>query len=100
MVHAKAAQAAEAGAFRDELWSLFSEHVYEESEGLDEFNFDVNAPEAPHSPILIPLDIAFADWDPVGRPDRLLDTYYSRTFGELVDYVEDLLGAGEDDGQE
>jgi hypothetical protein len=33
-------------------------------------------------------------------PDRLLDTYYSRTFGELVDYVEDLLGAGEDDAQE
>lgn len=100
MVHAKAAQAAEAGTFRDELWTLFSDHVYVESMGLEEFNFDVNAPEAPHYPILIPLDIAFADWDPVGRPDRLLDTYYSRTFGELVDYVEDLLGAGEDDAQE
>lgn len=98
MVHAKAAQAAEVGAFRDALWTLFSDHVYEESEGLEEFNFDVNAPEAPHYPILIPLDIAFADWEPVGRLDRLLDTYYPRTFADLVDYVEDLLGADQHPG--
>ncbi|HVV82011.1 MAG TPA: AAA family ATPase [Kofleriaceae bacterium] len=61
MVHAKAAQAAEIDRFRGELWEIFSEYLYVETIGLEEFNFDVASPEAPHFPILIPLDLAFVD---------------------------------------
>lgn len=100
MVHAKAAQAAMAGRFRDELWDLFSTYLYVETVGLDEFNFDADAPEAPHYPIVIPLDTAFADWDPVRDPDKLLDSFYSRAFNDLIAYVDDLLEVDQDDAQE
>jgi hypothetical protein len=91
MVHAKAQHSQGHEQFKDALWGLFSDYIYEELDGLEGFNFDVNTPEAPHYPIPIPLDIAFADWDPVSEPAKLVEPYYSRTFGSLVDYVEDLL---------
>jgi len=99
MVHAKATQAPMAARFRDELWDLFASYLYEESLGLDDFNFDANAPEAPHFPLVIPLDTAFADWDPVRNPGNLLENYYSRTFDELIRYIDDLLIEGENDDE-
>lgn len=96
MVHAKAAQVSEVVKFRSELWELFSENLYIEAVGLEGFNFDVDAPEAPHYPVMIPLDPAFADWDPVQNPDRLVDTYYARTYGDLISYVEDASRVDED----
>jgi cellulose biosynthesis protein BcsQ len=100
MVHAKASSGERAAWFRGELWDLFSKHLYEEASGLDEFNFDGNDPSAPHYPLVVPLDPAFADWDPVHAPDKLVDTYYSRTFGELIAYVDDLVVAEQADGEE
>jgi cellulose biosynthesis protein BcsQ len=100
MVHAKASSVEGAQRFRGDLWELFSKHLYEEASSLNEFNFDVNDPTAPHHPLLVPLDLAFADWDPVHQPDRLVDTYYSRTFSELISYVEDLVMAEQADGEE
>jgi cellulose biosynthesis protein BcsQ len=100
MVHAKAAQATRAGAFRDLLWNLFSTYLYVEALGLDEFNFDADDPEAPHYPIEIPLDTAFVDWDPVNEPDKLVDSYYSRTFEKLISYVEDLITVEQTDAQD
>lgn len=97
MVHAKATQAARASAFRDELWDLFSSYLYVESLELEEFNFDADDPEAPHYPIVIPLDTAFADWDPVTMPDKLIESYYARTFGALFTYLDDLLTVDQGD---
>jgi cellulose biosynthesis protein BcsQ len=91
MVHAKASSGERVQRFRGDLWELFSKLLYEEALGLEEFNFDVNDPAAPHLPLVIPLDTAFADWDPVRAPDKLVEAYYSRTFGELLGYVEDLI---------
>ncbi len=31
--------------FTDEMWDLFTEYLYEEIDGLDGFNFDVNDPK-------------------------------------------------------
>lgn len=100
MVHAKAAQAARVKSFRDELWDLFSTYLYVETLGLEEFNFDAEVPEAPHYPVVISLDTAFADWDPVNNPDKLVEGYYSRGFGELIAYVDDLLSVDQADAQD
>lgn len=100
MVHAKASTGALAQQFREDLWDLFSKYLYEEAEGLEEFNFDGDDPAAPHNPLVIPLDTAFADWDPVNHPDRLAEDYYARTFGGLITYVEDLLAVERSDAEE
>ncbi len=100
MVHSKASSIERADQFRDQLWELFARHLYEEAEGLEEFNFDADDPAAPHYPLIIPLDTTFADWDPVHSPDKLMESFYSRTFAELNEYVEDLLTVERDDGEE
>lgn len=100
MVHAKAAKSERAAWLRNELWELFSEHLYEEASGLDEFNFDADDPNAPHNPLRIPLDVVFADWDPAAYPDEILSDVSSRTFGALLSYVEDLVAAERSDGKE
>jgi cellulose biosynthesis protein BcsQ len=100
MVHAKASSSERAEQFRDQLWELFAEHLYEEAEGLEEFNFDADDPAAPHYPLTIPLDTAFADWDPVRSPDKLVESFYARTFAALNAYIEDLLTVERDDGEE
>jgi Mrp family chromosome partitioning ATPase len=100
MVHAKAAQAVRINDFRDALWNLFSTHLYVETLELEEFNFDADAPEAPHYPLVIPLDTAFADWDPVSNPDKLVESYYARTFEKLIAYVGDLISVEQRDVQD
>lgn len=100
MVQAKVAQAARVKSFRDEIWDLFTTYLYVETLGLEEFNFDADTPEAPHYPIVIPLDTAFADWDPVSYPDRLVESYYARTFGDLIVYIDDLLSVEQADVQD
>ena len=96
MVHAKAHEAESHDRLNDALWELFSDYLYEEQEGLQGFNFDADEPDAPHNPIAIPLDAAFADWDPAEKPAKLVEAYYARTFGALLRFVDDLL---EQDGQ-
>ncbi len=91
MVHAKATTAGSHERYQDDLWDLFSEFFYEEQEGLEGFNFDAKDPLAPHNPLSIPLDPAFADWDPILKPDQLVDSFYRRTFGDLLQYVDELL---------
>lgn len=94
MVHAKAQLAESHERFKDDLWELFSEYLYEEQDGLDGFNFDVNAPDAPHNAIAIPFDLAFADWDPAERPAKLVEEYYARTFATLLQFIDDVLSRG------
>ncbi|MBC7976161.1 MAG: hypothetical protein H7138_14410 [Myxococcales bacterium] len=105
MVHAKASNVEQRAQFRDDLWDLFTTFLYQgtaddNEDEFEVFNFAADAPEAPHVPIVIPLDTAFADWDPVRNPANMLSTYYARTFGDLITYVDDLLSVSELDGQD
>jgi hypothetical protein len=100
MVHAKAKLGVDYRAFRDYVADLFATYVYEEADGLDEFNFSADDPDAPHAPITIPLEPEFADWDPIRRPDSRLKAFYERTFGDLIAYVRDLIPASTPDGQD
>ena len=94
MVHAKAQLAESHERFKDDLWGLFSEYLYEEQDGLEGFNFDVNAPDAPHNAIAVPFDLAFADWDPAERPAKLVEEYYVRTFAPLLRFIDDVVSRG------
>lgn len=88
MVHAKSTKKG-AEDFREKCWELFTEYVYEEDASTEGFNFDPNDKYAPHHPIRIPLELAYADWDPVHSsqsPDEKLE---ERTFGDLLQYVEE-----------
>ncbi|WP_437913797.1 hypothetical protein WME73_46430 [Sorangium sp. So ce302] len=93
MVHAKAPLSDEVNTtFTDEMWNLFTEYLYEEIDGLDGFNFDVNDPQAPHYPIAIPFDARFVHWDPAKKPTELTRSYYEATFGAFLTAVDRLLG--------
>jgi Mrp family chromosome partitioning ATPase len=91
VVHAKAHGSAPHQLFKDQLWELFSEYLYESEETvqLEAFNYGAADPEAPHNPIPIPLDTAFTDWNPIGAPDTLVEEYYGRTFGPLLSFVKE-----------
>jgi cellulose biosynthesis protein BcsQ len=96
MIHAKGSMAEETHqAFKDELWNLFSEYIYEELEpgDLEGFNFDVDDPDAPHNPILIPHDAGLVDWDPVKQPSQLDAGIHKSVFGHLIEKIEDGLTA-------
>lgn len=100
MVHAKAKLGVDYRPFRDDVADMFATYLYEEAEGLEEFNFAADDPDAPHAPITIPLEPEFADWDPARRPDSRLKAFYERTFGDLIAYVRDLIPTSTPDGQD
>ncbi|MBI4862972.1 MAG: hypothetical protein HY815_22320 [Candidatus Riflebacteria bacterium] len=95
MVHAKAPLTDSTESFKDQLWELFADFLYEEQEGIEGFNFDADDPAAPHCPIVIPLDTAFADWNPTEKPGKIVEAYYTRTFQGLLRYVDELLEQAE-----
>jgi cellulose biosynthesis protein BcsQ len=90
MVHAKASlDDASHSRLTDELWTLFSEYLYEEMSDTEGFNFTAADPSAPHAPIPILFDTKFGDWDPVKTPTQLSKGAYEATFGRLLERVED-----------
>lgn len=90
MVHAKASLDDRSHErLTDELWSIFSEFLYEETIGPEGFNFTASDPSAPHTPIPILFDGKFADWDPVTKPTLLSRPVYEATFRRLLDQVQD-----------
>lgn len=91
MVHAKAKIDQSIHEFRDSLWLLFSEYIYDELEGFEGFNFDARNPEAPHSPVVVPLDTMFTDWNPSRDPSLFQEQVVQRTFGSLISFVESFV---------
>lgn len=71
--------------FMDELYRLFQDYVYEAQEGLEGFNFDLNDPEAPHSPVPIAFNPLFADWDPARRISDLSQPFYEAAFRPFLE---------------
>ena len=93
MVHAKATLSDEAQEkFRDDLWYLFLEYLYDEALGIDAFSFDAGDPDGPHNPIPITFDPRFVDWDPVRRPTDLTKGFYDASFGAFLAGVGRILG--------
>lgn len=73
--------------FREELYGLFLEYLYEEQEGLDGFNFSAEDRTAPHFPVPIALNPLFADWDPQRRPSDLTADFSESSFRPFLDDI-------------
>lgn len=85
MVQAKAtADEATNQWYLEELHSLFEEHLYEEQENLEGFNFDITDPDAPHYPVAVAMNPLFATWDPARRPTDLSQVIHEASFAPLV----------------
>ncbi len=69
---------------RDELYELFANNLYDKEDGetilVDEVAFEIDDPDAPHWPIVIPFDAKFADFDPMRVPGQFTQVFYEQTF--------------------
>jgi cellulose biosynthesis protein BcsQ len=93
MIHAKAAaKSDEWKSFRDASFNLFSEQLYEEDATGDAFNFDIDDPQAPHSPWLILNDSNYLEFNPLQNQSQLGALLYERTFSSLLRGLKDRLG--------
>lgn len=71
---------------------LFTEYLYEDAaaEDDDAFNFDVNDPDAPHSPLPIYWRREFQDWDPAGASSPVTPDQVRAAFSALLDYLDQM----------
>ena len=73
-------------SFQQNAYDLFASHLYVETPPGEEpeFNFDLNDPEAPHSPLRINWSRAFQQFDPVRHPNTVTDEQVRAAFGDFV----------------
>ncbi len=97
-VYAKAGLDAEAAdRFRDDIYELYSEYLYD-AEQEDEVGAQV-APlrftqqdgSAPHTPLMIPFNPAFVDFDPSRQPTQLTTAFYEQSFRPFLDAIDRIL---------
>lgn len=80
-------------SFQQAAYDLFAENLYVEtgSGEVSDFNFDLQDPEAPHTPLRIHWSRAFQQFDPVNRPGAVTEEQLRAAFGDIVDGVSSLL---------
>ena len=66
-VHAKAdPQGDDVASFKDRLYEVVAKEFYEDEESSTEpFNYSLDDPQAPHTPIVINFDFPYMRFDPV-----------------------------------
>lgn len=90
-------QAARAGRFLENAYTLFAETIYERIEpgkeaAPDVFNFDMNDEAAPHYPLRIKWNNRFQEFDPLLLPKGILtDADIAATFGGFLDGVKYII---------
>lgn len=72
--------------FQQRAYNLFADTLYVETPPGEqsEFNFDLDDPEAPHTPLRIHWSRTFQQFDPVHRPEAVTDTQIQAAFGDFV----------------
>jgi len=100
-VHAKASLDPDSTArYRDELYYLFSEFLYdaEEAPALqpEAFTFDIDDPTAPHSPLIIPFNPSFAEFDSARHTNQLTQAFYEQTFRQFMDGLDEIIAGAAD----
>ncbi|MBU1211034.1 MAG: hypothetical protein KJ587_07150 [Alphaproteobacteria bacterium] len=79
-------------AHRDALYDVFAEELYDEdSNSLDDINFNIDDREAPHWPLVIPFNSAFIQFDPLRDPSHLTSAFYEQTFQPFLSGLYALL---------
>jgi hypothetical protein len=81
--------------FRDELYDLYSERLYDEEipdqETEDAFRFARDDETAPHSPLIIPFNPTFVDFDPGRIPGQLAESFYEQTYRRFLSGLETII---------
>lgn len=84
-------------AFLDASYRLFLDHLYEELEPEqmegDGFNYGADDPDAPHRPWRVRWDDVLRLFDPIQNPAQLDAAVFDKAFGELMQLLDQLLGA-------
>jgi len=74
--------------YRDNLYDLFADDLYDEDQGLDalsNISFDIDDTEAPHWPLIVPFNQVFTNFDPVRNPSQLTAAFYEQTYRPFLD---------------
>ena len=95
-VYAKASMKSETEErFRDDIFDLYSSHIYDEERSMDEINeplrFTRNDNAAPHWPLVIPFNQGFLDFDPARSPGQLAFEYYEQTFRPFLNAIDEII---------
>lgn len=97
-VYAKASLNAQTAEwFRDEIYELYSEYLYD-AEREDEvghqdpsLRFAEQDESAPHTPLTIPFSSAFVDFDPTHEPSQLTVAFYEQSFRPFLNAIDRIL---------
>jgi MinD-like ATPase involved in chromosome partitioning or flagellar assembly len=79
---------------RDELYELFADNLYDkegEANLKEEVAFEIDDPDAPHWPIVIPFDQKFADFDPLRVPGQFTQVFYEQTFRPFLTALDAII---------
>ncbi|MDX2153006.1 MAG: hypothetical protein SFV54_19845 [Bryobacteraceae bacterium] len=85
--------------YRDEMYGIFAENLYDEDDPNqldDRFTFGIDESNAPHWPLVIPFDAAFADFDPVRTPTLLSAPFYEHSYRPFLNGIDTLLASTKD----
>jgi hypothetical protein len=101
-VQAKADPQDASNGFKDRLYEVLSEELYEDyATGADEsqvFNFSLDDPNALHAAVSINFDFPFMRFDPVLHPAQLRRETYRAAFSEFLSLACGLLDLTDDEG--
>lgn len=91
-----------AARYRDELYELFAENVYdaEAAEPEDVIAFDIDDREAPHWPLTIPFTPSLLDFDPLVQPGALRPAFYEQWYRPFLDGIDSIIRDSEPRGIE
>ncbi len=92
-VHAKAdPQGDDVASFKDRLYEVVAKEFYEDEESSTEpFNYSLDDPQAPHTPIVINFDFPYMRFDPVRNSGQLKLETYQAGFAEFLQEMNTIL---------
>lgn len=99
-VHAKSSLDEKTAArYRDDLYDLFAENLYDAEDLLqdntDAVNFGMDDKNSPHWPLTIPFHQNFLDFDPVQRPGQLQNEFYEPAYRPFLNGIDTLVAPSE-----
>jgi MinD-like ATPase involved in chromosome partitioning or flagellar assembly len=72
--------------FKESSYKLWSESLYEETDkgSIDNFNFDLNASDAPHYPLRIDWSQRFQEFNPLKQLELLTSAHINAVYGDFL----------------
>jgi hypothetical protein len=95
-VHAKSSLNDKTAArYRDNLYDLFAENLYDEEDlqqdNPDAVNFGMDDKNSPHWPLTIPFHQNFLDFDPLQSPGQLQAEFYEQAYRPFLNGIDTLI---------